>query len=81
MAELKGSPATRRTPTRTTPAPDTTSASPYYPLFITTDVAGLGCTAQVDAPAAEQFWTRMITFLNRLSWHQGTLGTALPRIL
>ena len=36
---------------------------PYYPFF--TEPA-LGGTPQANALATEQFWTRMITFLNQL---------------
>ena len=45
---------------------------PYFPFFTTTDVAELGGSAQADALATEQFWTRMITFLNHLTTHQPT---------
>jgi dienelactone hydrolase len=45
---------------------------PYYPFFTTTEVAGLGGSAQADALATEQFWTRMITFLDHLAIHQPT---------
>jgi dienelactone hydrolase len=45
---------------------------PYFPFFTTTDVAGMGGSAQADALATEQFWTRMITFLNHLAVHQPT---------
>ena len=37
---------------------------PYFPFFTNTDVAAMGGSAQADALATEQFWTRMITFLN-----------------
>jgi dienelactone hydrolase len=40
---------------------------PYYPFFTATEVAGLGGSAQADALATEQFWTRMITFLDHLA--------------
>jgi len=40
---------------------------PYYPFF--TDVE-LGGTTQANALATEQFWTRMITFLNQLPTHE-----------
>jgi dienelactone hydrolase len=40
---------------------------PYFPFF--TD-AGLGGTVQANALATEQFWTRMIAFLNHLRAHQ-----------
>jgi dienelactone hydrolase len=43
---------------------------PYFPVFTNTEVAGLGGSAQADALATEQFWTRMITFLNHLAVHQ-----------
>ncbi len=43
---------------------------PYFPLFTTTSVAGMGGSAQADALATEQFWTGMITFLDRLEVHQ-----------
>jgi hypothetical protein len=36
---------------------------PYYPFF--TDLE-LGGSVQANAEATEQFWTRMITFLNHL---------------
>jgi dienelactone hydrolase len=36
---------------------------PYYPLFTN---AGLGGTQQANALATEQFWARMITFLDHL---------------
>jgi dienelactone hydrolase len=42
---------------------------PYFPFFTSTEVAGLGGSAQADALATEQFWTRMITFLNHLTAH------------
>jgi dienelactone hydrolase len=45
---------------------------PYFPVFTDTAVAGLGGSAQADALATEQFWTRMITFLNHLAVHQPT---------
>jgi dienelactone hydrolase len=45
---------------------------PYFPVFTNTEVAGLGGSAQADALATEQFWTRMITFLNHLAGHQPT---------
>jgi dienelactone hydrolase len=45
---------------------------PYFPVFTNTEVAGLGGSAQADALATEQFWTRMITFLNHLAVHQPT---------
>ena len=35
--------------------------------FTSTEVAGLGGSAQADALATEQFWTRMITCLNHLT--------------
>jgi dienelactone hydrolase len=47
---------------------------PYFPVFTNTEVAGLGGSAQADALATEQFWTRMITFLNHLAVHQPTLS-------
>ena len=40
---------------------------PYYPFF--TEVL-LGGTPQANALATEQFWTRMITFLNQLPTHE-----------
>ncbi len=40
---------------------------PYYPFFTN---ASLGGTPQANALATEQFWTRMITFLNQLPAHQ-----------
>ena len=45
---------------------------PYFPVFTSTAVAELGGSAQADALATEQFWTRMITFLNHLAVHQPT---------
>ena len=45
---------------------------PYFPVFTSTEVAGQGGSAQADALATEQFWTRMITFLNHLAIHQPT---------
>ena len=45
---------------------------PYFPVFTNTEVARLGGSAQADALATEQFWTRMITFLNHLAVHQPT---------
>ena len=36
---------------------------PYYPFFTN---ASMGGTPQANALATEQFWTRMITFLNHL---------------
>jgi dienelactone hydrolase len=39
----------------------------YYPFFTN---ASLGGTVQANALATEQFWTRMITFLNHLPAHQ-----------
>jgi dienelactone hydrolase len=43
---------------------------PYFPVFTSTEVAELGGSAQADALATEQFWTRMITFLNHLAAQQ-----------
>ena len=43
---------------------------PYFPVFTSTEVAGQGGSAQADALATEQFWTRMITFLNHLAIHR-----------
>jgi dienelactone hydrolase len=43
---------------------------PYFPVFTATTVAALGGSAQADALATEQFWTRMITFLNHLAAQQ-----------
>jgi dienelactone hydrolase len=45
---------------------------PYYPTFTDTEVAALGGSAQADALATEQFWTRMIAFLHDLAVHQPT---------
>src|SRR5580693_5152570 len=45
---------------------------PYFPFFTSTAVAALGGSAQADALATEQFWSRMITFLNHLAVHQPT---------
>jgi dienelactone hydrolase len=43
---------------------------PYFPVFTAAEVADLGGSAQADALATEQFWTRMIAFLNHLAVHQ-----------
>jgi len=43
---------------------------PYVPYFTSAEVAALGGSAQADALATEQFWTRMITFLGQLAVHQ-----------
>ena len=43
---------------------------PYFPVFTSTEVVALGGSAQADALATEQFWTRMITFLNHLAIHR-----------
>ncbi|MGO8889109.1 MAG: acyl-CoA thioester hydrolase/BAAT C-terminal domain-containing protein [Streptosporangiaceae bacterium] len=43
---------------------------PYFPFFTTTFVEGMGGSTQADALATEQFWARMITFLNHLTVHQ-----------
>lgn len=40
---------------------------PYYPFFTN---PSLGGTPQANALATEQFWTRMITFLNHLPARQ-----------
>jgi BAAT / Acyl-CoA thioester hydrolase C terminal len=40
---------------------------PYYPFFTNPAVGG---TAQANALATEQFWIRMIIFLNQLPAHQ-----------
>jgi dienelactone hydrolase len=45
---------------------------PYFPFFTDTAVAGLGGSAQADALATEQFWTRMIAFLGHLAVRQPT---------
>src|SRR5580692_1233839 len=45
---------------------------PYFPFFTDTAVAGLGGSAQADALATEQFWTRMIAFLGHLAVRQAT---------
>jgi len=45
---------------------------PYFPVFTTNYVAGLGGSAQADALATEQFWTRMLTFLSHLADRQPT---------
>ena len=45
---------------------------PYFPFFTTTNVTELGGSTQADALATEQFWTRMITFLNHLAIHRPT---------
>jgi dienelactone hydrolase len=45
---------------------------PYFPFFTSIAVAALGGSAQADALATEQFWTRMIAFLNHLAVHQAT---------
>ena len=43
---------------------------PYFPFFTTAELDELGGSAQADALATEQFWTRMITFLNHLAIHR-----------
>jgi dienelactone hydrolase len=43
---------------------------PYFPFFTNAAVAALGGSAQADALATEQFWTRMIIFLNHLAVHR-----------
>jgi len=43
---------------------------PYFPVFTATKVAALGGSVQADATATEQFWARMITFLNHLAVRQ-----------
>jgi dienelactone hydrolase len=43
---------------------------PYFPFFTNTNVTELGGSTQADALATEQFWTRMITFLNHLAIHR-----------
>ena len=48
---------------------------PYFPFF--TD-QGLGGSVPADALATEQFWARMITFLNHLSIRRPP-GAGLPR--
>jgi dienelactone hydrolase len=48
---------------------------PYFPFF--TD-QGLGGSVQADALATEQFWTRMITFLNHLAIHRPPAAGASP---
>jgi dienelactone hydrolase len=45
---------------------------PYFPVFTSTEVAELGGSAQADALATEQFWTRMITFLSHIAIDQPT---------
>jgi hypothetical protein len=45
---------------------------PYFPFFTDPAVADLGGSAQADALATDQFWTRMITCLNHLAVHQPT---------
>ena len=40
---------------------------PYYPFFTNVSMGG---TPQANALATEQFWTRMITFLNHLPAHR-----------
>jgi dienelactone hydrolase len=40
---------------------------PYFPFFTSTEVTGLGGSAQADALVTEQFWTHMITFLHHLA--------------
>ncbi len=44
-------------------------------------VAGLGGSAQADALATEQFWTRMITFLHHLAIHQAPHSRHVARAL
>jgi hypothetical protein len=39
---------------------------PYFPFFTNAAVAALGGGAQADALATEQFWTRMIIFLDHI---------------
>ena len=45
---------------------------PYFPFFTTTEVAYLGGSEQADALATEQFWARMIAFLNHLAVRQAS---------
>jgi dienelactone hydrolase len=40
---------------------------PYFPFFTPAELDELGGSEQADALATEQFWTQMITFLNRLA--------------
>jgi dienelactone hydrolase len=40
---------------------------PYFPVFTNAAVAALGGSAQADALATEQFWTRMIAFLHHFA--------------
>jgi dienelactone hydrolase len=74
MGELRGSPD--HTPTTNLYYPGAGHAyfglPPYFPVFTSTEVAELGGSAQADALATEQFWTRMITFLSHLAVHQPT---------
>ena len=51
---------------------------PYFPFFTNTDVAELGGSAQADALATEQFWTRMITFLHHLAIHRPPTADPSP---
>ena len=44
----------------------------HFHVFTSADIAALGGSPQADALATEQFWTRMITFLNHLAARQST---------
>jgi dienelactone hydrolase len=74
MAELRGSPD--HAPATNLYYPGAGHAyfglPPYFPIFTSTEVTALGGSAQADALATEQFWTRMLTFLNHLTAHQRT---------
>ena len=74
IAELKGSPdhAPATNPYYPQRRALLLRLPPYFPLFTTTYAAGLGGSAQADALATGQFWTRMITFLNHLAARQPT---------
>jgi dienelactone hydrolase len=74
MAELRGSPG--HAPATNLYYPGAGhyyfGLPPYFPFFTDPAVADLGGSAQADALATEQFWARMITFLNHLAARQPT---------
>jgi dienelactone hydrolase len=74
MAELRGSPGHARATNLYYPDAGHYyfGFPPYFPVFTSSEVAALGGSAQADALATEQFWTRMITFLNHLAVRQPT---------
>jgi dienelactone hydrolase len=74
MAELRGSPGHARATNLYYPGAGHYyfGFPPYFPVFTSSEVAALGGSAQADALATEQFWTRMITFLNHLAVRQPT---------